>query len=243
MRERVNTILATKTNNVIIVAPHGVDDTNTNDVAEATAELLGCYAVINNGFQRNDTVDVDKDLADCNRIDHCKQDVVYDEFLKPILKFKDISISSNSWPPAVTYIFYIHGCGNNVHKEVNENVDVIIGYGLGLAKHSLSCDEKDKLLLCDSFQTIGLVAYQASGGSKYAARDTNNLNQYFRKHDLNPWVQSFQLEIPRSNRIDKYISKDFGCKLAVVINRFMNSTHLKLTSQQLEKMEKNSKFI
>ena len=84
MKERVGIIIGK--NPVILVAPHGADDTNTDIITERVAKKADCYAVINRGFERADFVDVIKDKADCNKIDHCKQEVVYEEFLKPIIK-------------------------------------------------------------------------------------------------------------------------------------------------------------
>ncbi len=89
MRERVTVIYGKKP--FLLVAPHGADgdDINTAIIAEETALALGCNAVINRGFERSDNVDVDDDQANCNRVDHIIQPVVYDEFLKPIIKIKD----------------------------------------------------------------------------------------------------------------------------------------------------------
>ena len=63
---------------IIIVAPHGYkgDDENTDLIAEEIANALHCYAVINRGWERSDSVDFMKDKADCNNVYHCKEDVV-----------------------------------------------------------------------------------------------------------------------------------------------------------------------
>lgn len=63
MKLRVSTI--TGTIPIILVAPHGPDDKNTDIIVENTAKLLGSYAVINKGFERSDVVDVSNDEADC----------------------------------------------------------------------------------------------------------------------------------------------------------------------------------
>lgn len=232
MRERVTTILGKRP--VILVCPHGCDDTNTDIVTETAAEELECYAIINRGFDRSDIVDVDKDLANCNRIDHVKQDVVYDEFLKPIKRFvHKISYKNQpSWQkgyiyggwydPEVCHIFHIHGCGNAVHHEAQCQIELILGYGLGTKKHSLTCEEWRKNLLISTFRrhaTAGEV-YTGKGGGKYAGRDSNNMNQYYRKHENMQNVQSVQIEIPYSSRNDTASAQSTGRFLANAIYEY-----------------------
>lgn len=203
MRERVNVIHGKHP--ILLVAPHGPDDTNTALIAEMTAANVQAYAVVNHGFDRGEEVDVNNDIADCNRIDHCMSEVVYDEFLKPILKIKDkITKKSNGLldDPKHLFILYIHGAGDIVHKEANEPVDVIVGYGLGKEKDSITCKAWRKNLFVDlwrNYSNDGEV-YEGSGAGRYAGRSSNNMNQYFRKHELNRQVQSLQLEFPFSMR-------------------------------------------
>lgn len=236
MRERVNTRIG-KTP-VILVAPHGADDINTSLVVSYAAKILNCYAVMNNGFERSDIVDELKDKADCNRVDHCKSDVVFEEFLKPILKFKDnilksynFSINKNNKKNIVN-IFYIHGCGDAVHKNAGAKVSVIAGYGLGTKKDSLTCELwRKKLFLKEYTKKISEVPYECvkglvlegKGGGKYAGRDSNNLNQYFRKHDTDLRVQSMQLEFPFSCRKTKTNSAETGHLLGLVIKDYINN--------------------
>lgn len=219
MKERVSTIIGKSP--IILVAPHGADDTNTDIITERVANNVNAYAVINRGFERADFVDVLKDKADCNKIDHCKEDVVSEEFLKPILKAKDRLLHSGlglwqyqpkskrkTTPDHVT-ILYIHGCGNVVHKEAGEMVSLIVGYGLGTKKDSITCDLWRKTLFVDLYNkslinknlktTYGNV-FEGRGGGRYAGRDSNNLNQYFRKHQPDWTVHSLQLEFPFSAR-------------------------------------------
>lgn len=222
MKERVSTLIGQKS--IIIVAPHGADDINTDIVAEHIAKLLDAYAVINRGFERSDIVDVNNDKANCNRIDHCKSEVVFDEFFKPILKFKDRLgnklVFTGKYPTFKNIlIFYIHGCGNIVHKKAKEQVGVILGYGLGTKKDSLTCDMWIKNLFVDTYRynSKSGEVFEARGGSNYAGRDSNNLNQYFRKHDLDVRVNSIQLEIPYSCRNTENEALNTGKLLAKVI--------------------------
>ena len=47
---------------VLLVAPHGADDANTDVIAEEVAEKFGAYAVINKGWKKSSSVDCWRDL-------------------------------------------------------------------------------------------------------------------------------------------------------------------------------------
>lgn len=233
MRERVSCILGKLP--VILVAPHGADDTNTAIIAETAAKQLNCFAVINRGFERDHVVDVDKDKADCNRIDHVKQDVIFEEYLKPIIKFQNKLATKNSrgiggWWSTYNYdpvhIFHIHGCGNIVHSEADEQVEVVIGYGLGIKKHSLSCEEWRKNVFVEIYRRYAMdgEVYVGKGGGRYAGRDSNNMNQYFRKHHESSWVNSMQLEFPYSARDTESRAVTTAMCLSVVITDYLQHT-------------------
>ena len=53
---------------IVVVAPHGFDDPNTDMLAEALATALNAYAVINHGWERDKKVDDANDKANCNSI-------------------------------------------------------------------------------------------------------------------------------------------------------------------------------
>lgn len=229
MRERVLTIKG-KTP-VLLIAPHGADDLNTAILTEKAAALLKCNAVINQGFQRSDFVDVDNDLANCNRVDHAKEEVVYDEFLKPIEQAKDriFQAMTKNWVwfqdpiPDLNpiHIFHIHGCGNLIHKLANDQVDLVVGYGLGAKKDSLSCSLWRKNLFVDIATKWCGNVYEGMGGGKFAGRDSNNMNQYFVKHDEDEYVQSMQLEIPYSCRDSNNMAISFAEELANAIHEYI----------------------
>lgn len=234
MRERVYTRHGKK--NVILVCPHGSDDAHTTTITKKAAETIDCWAVINQGFERNKHIDVDNDQADCNRIDQITQPVIFDEFLKPIISFRDRikkkifqkngiagSWFSHTGIPERILIFYIHGAGNTVHKIANEPVEVVVGYGLGNKKDSLTCSTWRKNCLVDVYRNIaddGEV-FEANGGSKYAGRAANNLNQYFRKHDNDELVETMQLEYPFSARKTKKAAELTAAKLSLVIEEVL----------------------
>ena len=225
MQERVNVIFGKQP--ILLVAPHGPDDHNTAIITETAAKCCDSYAVINQGFERGEDVDIDNDIADCNRVDHCGSEIVYDEFLKPILKIKEnitkkfrgASWVSGDESEKKLLILFIHGAGNIVHKEANEQVDVIVGYGLGNAKDSLTCRAWRKNLFVDlwrKYSNVGEV-YEGSGSGRYAGRSSNNMNQYFRKHQLDRQVESMQLEFPYSMRQTDINAHDTGKHLALVL--------------------------
>lgn len=227
MRERVFTRHGKK--NVILVAPHGADDNHTIDIAKRAAEISDCWAVINQGFERSPQVDTEDDKANCNRVDHVTQPVVFDEFLSPIVKFTNIiqykAKNANAWAPKVerVMILHVHGVGNGIHVTANEPVEVVVGYGLGNKKDSITCAEWRKNLFIDAYRNIaddGEV-FEASGGSKYAGRSANNLNQYFRKHSHVRSVDSLQLEFPFSSRKNKKAAEITAAKLALVIEELL----------------------
>ena len=231
MRERVYTRHGKK--NVILVCPHGPDDNNTGEIARQAAQILDCWAVVNQGFERSKTVDSNNDQANCNRIDHILQPVVFEEFLKPILDFRHriknkiiIANKNGDWfnHQARILVFHIHGVGNDIHKKANEPVELIVGYGLGKKKDSLTCDTWVKNCFVDAYRNIaddGEV-FEAIGGSNYAGRAANNLNQYFRKHESDPFVASMQLEFPFSARKNKKAAELTAAKLALAIEEVLS---------------------
>lgn len=214
MKERVLVMRGSQKVPVIFVAPHGSDDTWTDELAIHACASINAHGIINRGFERSDKVDVEKDLANCNSVSHCMQEVVYEEFLKPLVKLQDKLLSLHKR----VYMFYIHGCGNIVHKEAQDEVGIIIGYGLGLKKHSLTCDLWEKNLLVALFNSAKMNAYEGKGGGKYAGRDSDNLNQYNRKHSIIPAISSFQLEYPLSQRIEPSLR---GLQLGMIIQKFI----------------------
>lgn len=234
MRERVKTIFGTQP--IILVAAHGADDTNTALLTELVATHLNCFAVINQGFDRSEFVDVNKDLADCNRVNHCNEEVVFEEFLRPIIKFKDRilakNVLANKNPLSGNFvkcqpvnIFHIHGCGDAVHKQAQEDVGVIIGYGLGSKKDSFSCKLWRKNLFVHLWRSNKTSstgdAFEGIGGGKYAGRDSNNLNQYFIKHDVDSNVESMQLEFPYRSRKDDQAISQTAARLINIFNSYI----------------------
>lgn len=182
---------------VILVAPHGVDDINTDIIAEEVAHEIGAFAVINRGWRRSKTFDYFSDRADCNNISHVHEDVVKEEFLDQILRMtaKIINKIDNK-----AYIFYLHGCGNEVKKEANDqNLDIILGYGEG-SPSSYSCDLRIKDAFCYFLENESFGVYEGKKRGRYSGRSKNNMNQLFKLWYPNKNVHSMQIEIVKELR-------------------------------------------
>ena len=186
---------------IIFVAPHGYkgDDENTDAMVEHMSHQLSSYAVINRGWERSDSVDFLKDKADCNNIYQCKEDVVREEFLDPIIRFKNKILRTSQ----IAYIFYIHGMSNR-HRVISKDpyLDVVVGYGAG-KPNSFSCDMWQKNMLLHHLNQSGITSYEGKAGGAMSGWSRNNLNQYFRKWDYDANVSSMQLEVIYELRHDK----------------------------------------
>ena len=212
--ERVS-IISGKTP-VIIVAPHGYDgdDENTGVMAEYIANDLKAYAVINNAWERGKSVDFMADKADCNNVEHCHEDVVREEFLDPIIRFKNRILTRHQ----IAYIFYIHGMSNR-HRKISKDprLDVVVGYGAG-NPNSLSCDIWQKNYFLHSLNQCGITAYEGKAGGQMSGWSRQNLNQYFRKWDYDANVSSMQVEIIYDLRKDKDLAEIAADYISMSIN-------------------------
>lgn len=207
---------------ILIVSPHGYknDDENTSVVAEAIANLLDCYGVVNRGWERADDVDVFNDKADCNNVTHCHEDVVKDEFLDPILRFRSRILKTH---PRV-HMFMIHGMSDRHREKVNDpNLDVVIGYGAG-SPDSHTCDLWRKDLFITLLENNGMTVYEGKKGGQMSGWARNNMNQLFRKWYTDPAVQSMQIEITHELRADNDIAQLTAEYMAVAMKDMLGRT-------------------
>lgn len=185
---------------VIFVAPHGVDDMNTDFLVDKISLEMDAFAVINRGWKRSEHFDYFQDKADCNNFLHVHEDVVKEEFLLPIMRM--VSKIKKNLDNRV-FIFNIHGCSNDVRKKANDNnLDLILGYGEG-SPSSYTCDLKMKDSLAYFLERENFIVYEGKKGGKYAARSQNNLNQLFRLWYPDFCVHSVQIEIVKELREDE----------------------------------------
>lgn len=206
--ERVSTISGKLP--AIVVAPHGydLDDQNTDLIAETIANQINCYAVINRGWERSDSVDYLKDKADCNNVYHCKEDVVREEFLEPIIRFKNKILKDS----INCHIFYIHGMSNK-HRSLSKDpkLDMVLGYGAG-SPSSYTCELWHKDFILHELNSMGICTYEGKKGGVMSGWSRNNMNQYFRKWENDTDVNSMQIEIIYELRREKdlaYLTSDY----------------------------------
>lgn len=176
---------------IIIVAPHGINDERSALISEEICKNIECFGVLNLGWERSEKVDFMKDEADCNNVKHCHEDVVREEFLEPIIRFKN-KILKNS---KEVNLFYIHGMSNRHRVLANDpTMDIVLGYGAGKPS-SVTFDVWKKNLFLDRLENMGFTTYEASEGSAMSGWSRNNMNQLFRKWYNDSRVNSIQVEI------------------------------------------------
>lgn len=201
------TIAFTGDTPLILVAPHGSDDIGTDVLTEKIADQLGAYAVINKRWRRAKKFDYWTDNADLNHVPHCLEDVVREEFLRPILNYKDEIIRDFGY----CLILNIHGFGSLPGDEI----EVIIGYGDG-DDPSYTCNLELKDAFVTFLQDESIEAVHASRGP-YAANTVNNLNQLFRFWYPDDLVDSMQLELSSSLRKRHKISTNLADAISKLI--------------------------
>jgi len=198
---------------ILLISPHGADDTNTDLLTEIMAKDLDAYAVINWGWERASYVDCFKDKANCNNVFHLKEDVVQEEFLVPILKFKK-RIKRNH---RIVRQFIIHGI-----SDIGE-INLILGCGKGNPS-SYSCPQWFVENFAYIAENEGLNTCIAKAGSNYAGKTKKNLNQLFVRWIPDKYVQSLQLEIAYSLRKTVDDTKILATYLANIISKSLKST-------------------
>lgn len=178
---------------ILVIAPHGFDenDERTAIMVEYMANTFGFYAVINRGWERSDTVDYMLDKADCNDVNHCHEDVVREEFLEPIIRYKERILQKSP----IAQVFYLHGMHNR-HRVISGDpqLDLVIGFGAG-SPNSFTCDIWRKDLFVHLLDNAGMQTYEGSKGGPMSGWARGNMNQLFRKWYPQQEVQSMQIEV------------------------------------------------
>ena len=111
-----------------------------------------------------------------------------------------------------------------------------MGFGLGNKKDSFTCEIWRKNLFIDSYRKFNFngEVYEGKKGGKYSGRDSNNMNQYFKKHELDILVDSLQLEFPFSVRSNDADATTTGLKLASAIDNYMK--HKSYSKSHVQKL-------
>ena len=193
---------------VIFVVPH-INDTHADVVASTAAIAMRSYAVINRGWQRARYYDYDKEWADCNNVLHCLEDVVKEEFLDPIIRFKNRIRRRHT----LAYIFTIHGVGNDIKRQKHDLSFVV---GRGEPNNSATCLDWMIKFFAYRCNQYGLSTYVSTKGA-YSASSRYNLCQYYRQWDYDSHVHAMQIEIVHSLRRDKRLAAITGEYLADVL--------------------------
>lgn len=209
-------------NPVIFIAPHGADDINTDIITETLAEDCNGYAIINRGFKRTDKVNVSKDEANCNNVEHCHEDVVKEEFFDPLIRFKNKILKK--WSRVL--IVYIHGVGSNVRKTSKiDNLNYILGCGNGIPP-SPTCQKWVKNFIIRELAHLdNCVVAEGKAGGNYSGWARNNMNQLFRKHHKDNEVDSLQIEIIYDVRDTKAKATVTGQVMAFCFEKLLKSDH------------------
>lgn len=205
---------------VIFVAPHGFrgDDQWTCRIATQAARACGGYAVVNHGWERAETVDIEGSKANCNNVNHLGEDVVCEEFLGPILRFHQRCLRKHG---KATFVM-IHGLGQPTCQNF-PLLDVVLGFGNGKPP-SYTMGEDDRRRLPRLFYDGGLIPYIGMAGGRYTGWARPNLNQYWRKWQFDPDVDSVQIEVAWKHREQSSAAYLFGDKLGEVFASFLAGT-------------------
>jgi hypothetical protein len=159
---------------ILLVAPHGNSDKNTDLLVEQISSEMGAFAVINRGWRRSKKYNYSYEFADCNNIEHVHQDVVKEEFLDQILR---ISAKIQKKIDKRVFVLNIHGCKNENREKINDqNLDIVLGYGEGYPS-SYTCDLRIKNAFAYFLEKERFGIYE--GKKRLAGRSKNNLNQLF----------------------------------------------------------------
>jgi len=169
--------------NILLISPHGVlkppyDDENTGRLALRLANNIGCHAVINRAFHRDD--------CDLNLVAHAEQ---VKEFIDSI---KDV-VDNNEF----TYVFWIHGIHNDRITPIDPNAQCLIGYGQPKNGEESRYTARQEIIqkLIEKLKENEINALEAPKNSVYRGHDVNRMNQYFRNNGYTlEKVQSIQLE-------------------------------------------------
>ena len=219
--ERVSIIHGNKP--ILLIAPHGPEDRNTDTFTASAAKALGCSAVINRGFIKGPRVDVSHDIANCDHVSHCRSPVVYDEFMRPIVRWYN-RFSKNH---RTLYVFVVHSIDSIVRDLTSRDLSMVIGFGQNFKNPRFSCDpwRKDLLSFLFAKDKNAWGVWVAGDQSPFSGWEPTCLNQLFYGEFQNeePAVQSMQLSIIENvlwDRDDADISGVYFASILTKIDQY-----------------------
>lgn len=223
--ERVSTFECGK-NPVIFVVPH-CEDLNISIIAKQAAEAAKGYYVINNGWQNAQEVDQKKDKANCNNVKHCHYDVVKEEFLEPIIRFKNRILKKHK----LAYILYLHGINNDVRKRAgDDNLGYVIGYGAGKPQSYTTHRWVRDCFIYNLAAAETCHVFVGEAGGRYAAWAEDNMNQLFQRHYSDEKTESMQVSIIKDLRDTDKKANATGEVLAMCIEEVFTRTNFEYPS-------------
>jgi len=206
-------------NNILLIVPHGhpKNDMNTGKLTRKMAELLNCYAVINEYYRRpytdKDTKEIygtnkEAGIVDLNNIAGIRAAGMEEEFLQPIFDISKKIVGEDGMDGVI--ILHIHGIGDDKFKNSKEaKPPVLVGIGRGVQEDRLSTtvEAAEQLIKKLGEDEDHPLLARIENGGQYSGWAKHNLNQLFTGvvdpgyKDEN--VQSIQLEIKYTGFRDK----------------------------------------
>jgi nitrogen regulatory protein PII len=187
---------------ILVIAPYGLEDKGTGEIAKRIHQEIDAFAVINWGWKKTNKPNYETEEADCNSLLDIKlEPVVDDEFLQPIMNYV-YRILSN-WGRA--NIFILHGIENSVtRRSKNQDLDLVVGYGSGnISSKSHSCDPIMKDAFINYLLRQNIKTYQGSGDGDFSGNNKNCINQLYRRGNYwNSSVHSMEIGIVEDLRSD-----------------------------------------
>jgi hypothetical protein len=220
--ERIS--IKTGKNPIILISPHS-ENPNIGLIARSVAEITDSYYITNNGWECSKIVDQQKDKANCNNSYHCHENVVKDEFLNPLVSFKNKILKDHK----NAFIFYLLDAENSVIQECGDpSIGYIIGYGAG-DPYSASCFRWVRNCFIYTLSASeNCHIYEGKTGSKHAGWEKDDMNQLFTKWYPEDHVQSMQIKIVKDLTDTTQKATITAEILAICANKLLQTTNFNL---------------
>jgi hypothetical protein len=223
---------------ILLIAPHGFrgDDDNTGTLTRKVAQRLGCYAIINEVYQKpekrrdpksglmREVPDIARRRINLNRFSQVEE-FAKEEFLVPVLEYTERIIKDHG----IAYVLWIHGIKdrNIAENAVDANagdVHVVLGIGQG-NRRGFTADGSAVAGLIKCFKDNGVTPINAALAKKessYSGSHENIMNQVFiRKHYGLSKVQSIQLEVKYTGFRDPHAIETSARAFSSALSRFI----------------------
>lgn len=212
IQERVTAIRGKQP--ILIVAPYGADDKNTDVLANSMSDMLEGYAVINNGWKRGAVVDYKNEIADCNRYSHFSSYVVKEEFLNPINRFKKEILEKHKY----MLLFCICGLKNRVRAVMNDaKLAYVIGWGQP-GQYTCQAWIKDYMLYDLGVRDKQYNAYEGKEGGAFTGCGGTVIQLY---NDIDSRVDAMQISVIDALKQSKASAGVTAQVLSIVIGDLM----------------------